>query len=158
MDLTPHLEALRADLESLADEQTLAGLSRMTRAVEPSLQLRLQDVLSEAAMELSEQLPAGHAEVRVAARDARLVFVPEGPAPREEPDATEEEDEGGTVRLTLRMPEQLKVKVETAATKQGLSVNSWLVRTIARGVEGPRIEIEFGGKHKRGSRVTGWAE
>ncbi|MEX0984681.1 MAG: toxin-antitoxin system HicB family antitoxin [Actinomycetota bacterium] len=156
MDLTPHLEAVRADLESLADEQTLAGLARLSRAVEPSLQLRLLDVLCEAALELSGQLPGGHAEVRVAARDANLVFVPEGPAARE--DATpEEEDEGGTSRLTLRMPDALKNKVEAAAAKEGLSVNGWLVRTIARGVEGRRLEIEFG-KSKRGSRVTGWAE
>ncbi len=155
MDLTPHLEAVRADLESLADEQTLAGLARLSRVVEPSLQLRLLDVLGEAALELSGQLPGGHAEVRVAARDARLVYVPEGPA-RE--DATpDEQDEGGTSRLTLRMPEALKNKVEAAAAKEGLSVNGWLVRTIARGVEGRRLEIEFG-KSKRGSRVTGWAE
>jgi hypothetical protein len=158
MDLTPHLEAVRADLEALADEQTQAGLERLARAVEPALQLRLQDVLSEAALELSEQLPSGHAEVRIAARDARLVYVGEGPTPR--PEATaEDEDEGGSVRLTLRMPEQLKIKVEGAAAKEGLSVNAWLVRTISRGVEGRRIEIEFGtGKATRGSRVTGWAE
>jgi len=154
MDLTPHLEAVRSDLESLADEQTLAGLARLSRAVEPALQLRLLDVLGEAALELSEQLSGGRAEVRVAARDARLVYVPEGP--REEPFA-DDDDEGGTTRLTLRMPEALKAKVESAAAKEGLSVNAWLVRTISHGLEGRRIEIEFG-KSKRGSRVTGWAE
>jgi hypothetical protein len=157
MDLTPHLEAVRSDLEALADEQTQASLGRISRAVEPAWQLRLLDVLGEAALELSEQLPAGHAEVRVASRDARIVYVPAGRAPREDEPATEEDDEGGTVRLTLRMPETLKIKVESAAAKEGLSVNAWLVRTISRGVEGRRIEIEFG-KSKRGSRVTGWAE
>ena len=155
MDLTPHLEAVRADLESLADEQTQAALTRLARAVEPSLQLRLLDVLGEAALEMSEQLPSGHAEVRVAARDARLVYVPEGPAPREEPAAPDEDDEGGTSRLTLRMPDALKAKVETKATKEGLSVNAWLVRTIQHGLDGPHIQIEFG-KGSRGSRVTGW--
>lgn len=156
MDLTPHLEAVRSDLESLADEQTLAGLTRLSRAVEPSLQLRLLDVLGEAALELSEQLPGGHAEVRVAARDARLVYVPEGPIDRDEAPA-DDDDEGGTTRITLRMPEALKAKVESAAAKEGQSVNAWLVHTISRGLEGRRIEIEFG-KSKRGSRVTGWAE
>ena len=157
MDLTPHLEAVRSDLESLADEQTQAGLGRLSRAVEPALQLRLLDVLGEAALELSEQLPRGHAEVRVASRDARIVYVAEGPAPREEPEPSEDDEEGGTVRLTLRMPEALKAKVETAAAREGQSVNAWLVRTISRSVEGRRLEIEFG-KSKRGSRVTGWAE
>ena len=159
MDLTPHLEAVRADLESLADEQTQAGLARLARAVEPALQLRLLDVLGEAALEVSEQLPGGHAEVRVAARDARIVYVPEGPAPREEPAPPEEDEEGGTSRLTLRMPDTLKAKVETKAAKEGLSVNAWLVRTISRGVEGgPHIEIEFGKGKRSGSRLSGWAE
>jgi hypothetical protein len=157
MDLTPHLEAVRADLESLADEQTLAGLGRLARAVEPALQLRLQDVLSEAALEISEQLPAGHAEVRVAARDARVVYVPERPAPAEPEAPDDEDDEGGTVRITLRLSETLKTKVEDAAIKEGLSTNAWIVRTLTRSFARPRLEIEFG-KGKRGSRLTGWAE
>jgi HicB-like protein involved in pilus formation len=158
MDLTPHIEAVRSDLESLADEQTLAGLGRLARAVEPALTLRLQDVLSEAALEISEQLSSGHAEVRVAARDARVVYVPEGPAPLETgstPD--EEDDEGDMVRITLRLSEALKTKIEDAAIKEGLSTNAWIVRTLTRSFARPRLEIEFG-KGKRGSRLTGWAE
>ncbi len=155
MDLTPHLEAVRTDLEALADEQAQASLSRLARAVEPALQVRLLDVLGEAALELSQQLPGGHAEVRVAARDASIVYVAERAA---EADASELDDEGGTVRLTLRMPEALKGKVEDAATKEGLSVNAWLVRTITRGVDGRRFELEFGTSKRGGSRVTGWAE
>jgi hypothetical protein len=155
MDLTPHLEAVRADLEALADDQTRANLERLTRAVEPALQLRLLDVLGEASLELSQQLPDGHAEVRVAARDASLVYVPEGPAASTAP---AEEDEGGTARLTLRMPESLKTKVEEAAAREGTSVNAWLVRTITRGVEGKRFELEIGRNRRGGSRVTGWAQ
>jgi hypothetical protein len=155
MDLTPHLEAVRADLESLADEQTQAGLARLARAVEPALQLRLLDVLGEAALELSQQLPAGHAEVRVAARDASIVYVPEGPPESATPT---EEDEGGTARLTLRMPESLKVRVEESAAREGTSVNAWLVRVITRGVEGKRFELEIGRNRRGGSRVTGWAQ
>jgi hypothetical protein len=154
MDLTPHLEAIRSDLESLADDQTRAGLERLSRAVEPAMQLRLLDVLGEAALELSQQLPAGHAEVRIAARDAGLVYVTEGPA---EP-APSEEDEGDTVRLTLRMPAGLKTKVEEAAGRDGTSVNAWLVRVITRGVEGKRFELEIGRNRRGGSRVTGWAQ
>jgi hypothetical protein len=154
MDLTPHLEALRSDLESLADEQTQATFTRLARAVEPALQLRLLDVLGEAALELSEQLPAGHAEVRVASRDARLVYVAEG---RDE-DAPAEDEEGATARITLRMPEGLKAKVEATANREGMSVNAWLVRTITRGVEGRRFELEIGKNKRGGSRVVGWAE
>jgi hypothetical protein len=155
MDLTPHLEAIRADLESLADEQTAAALERLVRAVEPALQLRMLDVLGEASLEISEQLPTGHAEVRVAGRDARVVYVGEA---LPEPTAPSEDDEGGTARLTLRMPEGLKIKVEATAAREGLSVNAWLVRTITRGVDGKRFELEFGRSKRGGSKLTGWAE
>jgi len=155
MDLTPHLEAVRGDLESLADEQTRATFERLSRAIEPALQLRMLDVLGEASLELSQQLPGGHAEVRVAGRDAGLVYVQEGPA---EPAEASDEEEGGTVRLTLRMSEALKTKVEQAAAREGASVNAWLVRTITRGVEGKRFELEIGRNRRGGSRVTGWAE
>ena len=48
---------------------------------------------------------------------------------------TDEGGEGGTSRITLRLPENLKVRVEDAAMREGLSVNSWLVRAIATALE-----------------------
>jgi HicB family len=157
VDLTTHIEALRGDLDAIVagDDQVRSTFDRLGRALEPALQLRLIDALSEASLELSDDLPTGHTEVRVAGRDARIVFV--GPAPAPEPSAEAEDEEGGTARLTLRMPESLKTKVEEAATKEGLSVNAWLVRAIQRGVEGKRIEIEIG-KSRGGTRLTGFAQ
>jgi len=46
-----------------------------------------------------------------------------------------EPDEGGTARFSLRLPEQLKPRVEAAAAQAGLSVNAWLVRVVAAAVE-----------------------
>jgi hypothetical protein len=40
-------------------------------------------------------------------------------------------DEGGTSRITLRLPERLKPRIDEAAGRAGLSVNAWLVRVIA---------------------------
>lgn len=159
MDLTPHIEALRGDLDAFsgADEALRATFQRLGRAVEPALQLRLIDALGEASLELSEQLPAGHAEVRVAGRDARIVYV--GPSPAEPATPEPEDEEGGTARLTLRMPEALKSKVEEAAAREGLSVNAWLVRAVQRGIEGGRrVEFEIGRGRGGGSRITGYAQ
>ncbi|MFD0683439.1 toxin-antitoxin system HicB family antitoxin [Actinomadura fibrosa] len=44
-------------------------------------------------------------------------------------------DEGGTARMTLRLPEHLKTRVEEAAGRQGVSVNAWLVRAISAAFE-----------------------
>jgi hypothetical protein len=46
------------------------------------------------------------------------------------------DDEGGTSRLNLRLPEGLKAKIEEAARREGLSLNAWLVRAAAVAVEG----------------------
>ena len=104
--------------------------------------MRLLDVLSDAAAELSGALPSGHIEVRLEGRDAVLAYVAdvEEPAPRPA-------DDGATARLTLRMPESLKERVESAAAREGISTNSWLVRTIGQGLER---------RPKFGNRITGY--
>ena len=132
MDLTPHLDAIRADLGSVfgANEELEQAMERMARPLEASLQLRLLDLLGDGALELTEQLPGGHAEVRVSGRDASFVYVgvPEPPTPPVPPPLPDED--GGTARITLRMPDAMKVAVEDAADKLGMSVNAWLVRAV----------------------------
>lgn len=151
MDLGPHLDAIRGDLEALAgsDEAVAATLAHLGRPLEASLQLRLLDTLGEAASELAEQLPAGHVEVRVAGRDARLVYVGAPEAPEPAPSA---EDEGGTARLTVRMPDALKGAMEAAADSEGLSVNAWLVRAVKRELDRPSRR-----PRTTGNRLTGYA-
>jgi hypothetical protein len=153
MELTPHLEAIRGDLESLvaADEALATAFERMARPIEATLQLRLLDVLGDAALELTEQVPAGHTELRVSGRDARLVFIgPPEAAP--EPPGTDD-DEGGMARLTVRMPDALKGAIEAAADAAAQSVNAWLVQAA-------RSALNRGaGPHRRGggNRISGYA-
>lgn len=151
METTTHVEALRADLLAIvgADEEAAVLADRMARALESSLQLRFLDALGEAAAELSEQLPAGHVEVRLAGRDVRLVVVtpPEAPSPAAAP-----EEDGGTARLTLRMPDAMKTRVEEAAEEEQLSVNAWLVRAI-----GTALERRLEPARKTRNRITGYA-
>jgi hypothetical protein len=151
METSTHVEALRADLVAVVgeDEHTAAVAERLSRALESSLQLRFLDALGEAAAELSAQLPAGHVEVRLAGRDVRLVLVapPETPPT---PGTTDEE--GGTARLTLRMPDAMKVRVETAADEEQLSVNAWLVRAIGAALDRRREPAR-----KARNRITGYA-
>lgn len=152
METTAYVEALRTDLLAIvgADEQAAALADRMARALDASLQLRFLDALGEAAAELSEQLPAGHVEVRLAGRDVRLVLVtpPEVPAA-----ASASEDEGGTARLTLRMPDVMKTRVEEAAEQEQLSVNAWLVRAIGTALDRRREPAR-----KARNRITGYAQ
>jgi hypothetical protein len=152
MDLTPYLEAVRADLEAVSgsDEATSAVAERLARALEPSLQLRLLDAMGQAAQELGEQLPNGRVDVRLSGRDVDLVAVfDEAPAESIAP------EDGGTARITLRLPESTKTRVERAASGEGISTNLWLVRAVVRGLEQEQQQQR---RRRVGNRITGLAQ
>lgn len=148
MQLDGYVQAVRDDLARVAavgDESTARAAELLAVALESSLGRRLQDALSEAALELSTQLEQGRVEVRVAGGDPELVYVDESPAAR-----AESADETLDARITLRLPESLKSRLEAAAGAGGVSVNTWLVQTLARALE-PR---PTGGVNRH--RLTGY--
>ena len=130
-----HIDGIRQDLQAaaaaLGDEQVVDALRRLSDTVEPSLRLRVIDLLSEAALTLNGQLRDGHIEVRLAGRDPELVYV-EDPAEPDEPPAPGDDL---SARITLRLPEGLKAGIEIAASREGVSANAWIVRALARAVE-----------------------
>jgi hypothetical protein len=132
MQIESHIQALREDLArvaSLGDEATAHVAEILSSAIESSLARRLQDILAEAALELNTQLDSGHVEVRVAGREPELVYV------REDGSAPDAVDEAFSARITLRLPESLKVRIESSASREGASVNTWLVQALQRAVE-----------------------
>jgi predicted HicB family RNase H-like nuclease len=150
VQLTSITEALEADLAAIAsvgDDNVAAAAQRLAQALRASLGMRLLDLLGEAALEVSAQLPSGHVEVRLAGQDPSLVYVPE-----EQTEAPQAPDDGLTARITLRLPESLKGAVELAASREGVSVNAWLVRSLARSVHGG------GPPRSSGGRLTGYAK
>jgi hypothetical protein len=145
MEMARFIESLESDLAAVAavgDEQTRATAERVLQAIRGSAGLRLLDALGEAALEISAQLPEGHIEVRLVGQDPALVYVGEEEAPRE-PAA----EDGMTARITLRLPESLKASIEADAAREGISVNSWLVRALSRGAAG---RVQRSGKRLRG--------
>ena len=102
-----HIDAIKRDLvgviNALGDESLAEQWRRLADAVEPSLRLRVIDLLTEAALSLNGQLSAGHVEVRLAGRDPELVFV-DDPVSPEEPPAPGDDL---SARITLRLPEGL---------------------------------------------------
>jgi hypothetical protein len=130
MQLQRFIDALRADLSvvaELGDEQTADAAGRLLITLQASLGMRLLDALSEAAVELNAKLPSGHVEVRLSGQDPELVYV--GDEPEAAPTGG---DDAYTARITLRLPEQLKATIEASAARDGVSVNTWIVRALAR--------------------------
>lgn len=150
MQIDGYIQALREDLvrmASLGDETTSRAAELLSVAIEASLARRLQDVLAEAALELNAQLDAAHVEVRIAGRDPELVLV------REDGSVPERVDEAFSARITLRLPESLKQRVESAAAREGASVNTWLVQALQRSVDSrSHRSTSVGGRN----RLTGY--
>jgi hypothetical protein len=149
MQIEGYVQALRDDLARVAavgDESTARAAELLAVALESSLGRRLQEALGEAALELSSQLDSGRIEVRIAGGDPELVLVRE----EEGTTAAEPADEAFTARITLRLPESLKARLEAAANREGVSVNTWLVHMLHHAAE-PR-------GHSGGSRrrLTGY--
>lgn len=149
MQMAPYVQALQEDLARAAslagDEAAQEAGRRLAQALEPSLQLRLFDLLGEIALSLNSQVP-GRVEVRLAGREPEVVYVEEQEA---EP-AAATGDDALTARITLRLSDSLKAQIEVAAARDSLSVNSWIVRTLARGLETRSV--------RAGRRLSGYAE
>jgi hypothetical protein len=149
MEMAPHVEALQNDLAEIAavgDDATAQAAQRLSAALRSSVGLRILDALAEAALELSAQLPSGHVEVRLSGQDPQLVYVEEeGAAP------ASTADEGVTARITLRLPESLKATIELVAGREGVSINTWLIRALARAVSAPPSR-----PRRSGNRLTGY--
>lgn len=166
MDLTQHVEELRHQLESAAEaggEEARLIASRLTAALDSAVRLVLLDAISSAAAEITLDLAPGSVDVRLRGRDPEFVVTPpptDHPTndPTNDPVATSADDTG-TSRVTLRLPEQLKVRIEEAAGRDGLSVNSWLVRTVAAavGASDPRSR-NMRSSSRGGQSYTGWAK
>jgi hypothetical protein len=150
MQLDGHIQAIQEDLArtaGLGDEATAQAAQRLSEALGSTLHLRLLDLLGEAALEIGGQLGSARIEVRLAGRDPELVVVQEE-APEPQAVAPAEEYTG---RITLRLPDSLKAGVEAAASQEGISVNAWLVRSIARMLDSRTVRR---GRH----RLQGYAQ
>jgi hypothetical protein len=180
MDITPYVESLRRDLAAAAEAggpEAKAAAERLALALDPAARLALMDALSQAAAEITSELPAGSVDVRLRGREPEFVVdvptvpmaqaTPPGPPPPPEPE--DEEDDGQVARITLRIPESLKGKAEEMAARGGHSLNTWLVNTIRNATREHAINVDIDlssipfieemqrGPGRRGSRrMTGW--
>lgn len=174
MDLIPYAARLHRDLRIAAEsggEETVEVAERLAASLESSTRLVLLDALVEAAGEITSDLAPGSVEVRLRGREvdfavtsgaAAEAAVAPTPTPTTTPaptDVLEDTDEGGTARLSLRLPERLKPRVEQAAEAAGLSVNAWLVRSISTILDTTSLASAAPptpGTTATGQRQTGW--
>jgi hypothetical protein len=178
MDLRPYVENIQHQLVVAAEagaEDAPALAQRLLAPLDAAIRLALQDALAAAAEEITCDLAPGSVELRLRGGELDFAVTPPPSDPSagadDDPDDTEprrtageprrdlaDADDGAVARINLRMPENLKARVEQAAATEGLSVNSWLVRAasaaLERGDSGrrPARNLSRGKQH-----YTGWA-
>ncbi|MFF6808015.1 hypothetical protein [Streptomyces sp. NPDC012616] len=168
MDLTPYVDNLRRELAVAAEaggDEARELAERLTAPLESATRLVMLHVLSAAMDEITRELAPGSVDVRLRGLDPDFVVTlppTEGDAPLERAAPLEpfkdptDGDEGGTARVNLRLPAHLKTRAEEAASREGLSVNAWLVRAVAASVDGGTRPRTPGKVQNVGQSFTGW--
>jgi hypothetical protein len=164
MDLTPLVDSLRREFAVAAEaagEDAVALAERLASPLEAAIRLTLLDTLSAAADEITRDLAPGSVEVRLRRRDAEFaVTLPPAPAAEQAPEPVAlppEADDGAVSRINLRLPEQLKQRVEEAASRDRLSTNAWLVRAASSAL-GPDRGRPTQRRSVFGEKYTGWVQ
>jgi homoserine kinase len=139
MDLSEYAESLRRELMAItrfASEDVSRAAEMLAESLDSSVRLALLDVLSAAAEEITASLEGAAIDVRLSGAEPEFVVtVTHEPDEASAAEAADGADDAGQTRLTLRMSEGLKSRVEAAAAASGQSVNAWLVRSITRALD-----------------------
>lgn len=176
MDLARYVDDLQRHLAVAAaagGEDARALAQRLTTPLDAAVRLVLLDALAAAAGEISAELAPGSVDVRLRGGDPEFVvaapsamaeavmataptLVP--PAPPVGLPSTPSADDGTTARTTLRLPDHLKAQVEVAAARDGISVNTWLVRAVTAALEQlAGVPTSLSRSEPRGgTHLTGW--
>jgi hypothetical protein len=168
------------------DARALA--ERLTAPLESAVRLALLEALSDATAEITRDLAPGSVYVRLRGREPDFL-VTSRPAeqPRDDqppvadatprmndapdPDRSDGSDgslddgsslpgdRGATSRINLRLPDDVKARVEEAAGRERISANAWLVRAAEAALTAGRATGPATGHRGYGhsQRFTGWA-
>ena len=168
MDLTPYVSKLSAELAVAAEaggQDARALAERLIAPLDSAVRLMLLEAMSAAADEITRDLAPGSVELRLRGGEPSFIVTPPPaddsfadsapPAPVAPPPVIDADD-GAMARINVRLPEQLKARIEEEAAKEKISANVWLVRAAAAALDStaaprPASRAPIGSQH-----VTGW--
>jgi hypothetical protein len=163
MELSDYVGTLRSELASItrfAGDDITRAAEMLAEALDSSVRLTLLDVLSAAAEEITTRLQDTVIHVRLSAGEPEFVVtaaaahVPDEPPGQSLPDGC---DDTGTARITLRLSESVKARIDAAAAASGISVNGWLAHAAVRALENPDGPGVRRARTGVGQRITGYA-
>jgi hypothetical protein len=178
MNIDTYIEKLRESLRAAAElggDEAKEAAERVGVALAPAARLAIMEAVTQAAAEISSELPSGSIGVRLEGDGLQFDFhhgadsYVQPPAP-----PSDDEDDSLTARITLRIPEAVKTRVEDCATNAGVSLNSWITTVLreASQASGWSARINLGGVpfvdvqapwaewakagRRSGTRLQGW--
>jgi hypothetical protein len=139
MLMTDFVDSVERDLTALGEiggADLATAVDRIVVAVRPALRARLLESLDSLIQEFSER-SGTKLTLTLDGNSVHLERTEPGDAPPPPPSPQEL-----TARIALRVPDELKREFERSARSTGISVNSWIVRTLDRALRsewsGPR--------------------
>ncbi len=149
MQISHFVEGVREDLArlgALGDEATARIAANLADALAPALRARLLEALDVVVAEANRPGDPPGLVLTLVGDNATLTRP--GAAGEPHPQAAGDL----TARFALRLPDELKARIEREAQRRGASTNSWMVRALAREVAeslehpGPRGAQELRGR------------
>lgn len=137
MELSQYVESVQEQLArtaALADDRAQEVAQQLGSSLDSALRLALIQALSDAAAEISNQT-GDRIEVRMSGQGPEFV-ISAGEPTESDVEAGEEayDPEEPQARISLRLPQPLKNRIDELAATEGVSVNTWLTRNAMRGV------------------------
>jgi hypothetical protein len=169
MELHSYVAQVQQQLETaaaLGDDRAQQVAATLASAAAPAMRLAMLAAVSAAADEITAALldaPGAPAvAVRLDGDDLRV----EVRTTAEQPAPTFADDGEATARISLRLSDALKTDIESAARRDAVSVNSWLVRAATAGLTPSRGGAAHFGDSRRqpgqpsrpgnSHHITGW--
>jgi hypothetical protein len=141
-------ETLRSDLEAvgaMGSDKAVKVAERMITVALPLAKARMLEAMSMALTELSAALGVERIDLRVSGDD--VTFVPAEPSAST---SRTSDPTGEQARFSLRLPDDLKSRIDARANSEGISTNTWIVRVLEGAADrGPR-------NFQPGRRLTGF--
>lgn len=157
MQLEPYVARVRRQLTAaaaLGDDRTREVAAALAGAADAAVRLAILEAVVAAADEVTAGLLDLPGTPAVAAHldgdDVQVTVTATAEIPAAPP---REPDGDASARISLRLSEALKADVDAAAARDGVSVNTWLVRAASAALRGPAPSAP---SRPTARRVTGW--
>jgi hypothetical protein len=140
MQLDHHLAQVHDQLAAaaaLGDERTHEIAQTLATTATTAVRLALMNAVSQAADEITAALLdyPGSPAVAVRLDGDEITVEVRGPEPAASASESRRDDGDPSARISLRLSEALKADIDEAADRDGVSVNTWLVRAATAALD-----------------------